>query len=36
MKSWICVICGYIATGDKPPEICPQCKAPASKFAEKK
>ena len=32
MKKWICTICGYVAYGENPPEACPQCKAPASKF----
>ena len=34
MKKWICTVCGYVHTGDQPPEFCPQCKAPASKFKE--
>ncbi|MDR2658423.1 MAG: NADH peroxidase [Spirochaetaceae bacterium] len=34
MKKWICMVCGYVHTGDKPPEFCPTCKAPASKFKE--
>ena len=34
MKKWVCSVCGYVYTGDKPPEACPQCKAPASKFSE--
>ena len=34
MKKWVCLVCGYVATGDTPPEFCPQCKAPASKFKE--
>jgi uncharacterized membrane protein len=32
MKKWKCIICGYIHEGDEPPEACPICKAPASKF----
>ena len=36
MKIWICSVCGYVYTGDEPPAQCPQCKAPASKFIEKK
>jgi rubrerythrin len=32
MKKWICSVCGYVHYGDNPPEKCPQCKAPASKF----
>ncbi|KAB2951537.1 NADH peroxidase [Heliorestis acidaminivorans] len=35
MKKFICVICGYGHEGDAPPEVCPTCKAPASKFEEK-
>ena len=34
MKKFICTICGYTHEGDTPPEKCPQCKAPASKFVE--
>ena len=34
MKRFICTVCGYIHEGDTPPEICPICKAPASKFKE--
>jgi len=34
MKKWICTICGYVHEGDTPPEKCPICGAPASKFAE--
>ncbi|MDA3885525.1 MAG: NADH peroxidase [Candidatus Delongbacteria bacterium] len=35
MKTWICSVCGYIHEGEKPPEKCPQCQAPAEKFNEK-
>ncbi len=31
-KKWVCTICGYVHEGDNPPDICPLCKAPASKF----
>ena len=31
MKKWVCKVCGYVYTGETPPEFCPQCKAPASK-----
>ena len=34
MKKFVCSICGYVHEGDSPPESCPQCKAPASKFNE--
>lgn len=36
MKKYICSICGYVHEGNEPPEKCPQCKAPASKFVEQK
>ena len=29
---WVCSICGYVYEGEQPPEKCPVCKAPASKF----
>jgi rubrerythrin len=32
MVKYICSICGYVHEGENPPEFCPQCKAPASKF----
>ena len=34
MKKFVCSICGYVHEGDTPPEQCPICKAPASKFIE--
>ena len=34
MKKWVCTVCGYTHVGDNPPEACPICKAPASKFME--
>ena len=34
MKKWICPVCGYIHEGDTPPEACPQCKVPGSRFSE--
>jgi rubredoxin len=33
-KKWICTVCGYVHEGANPPEACPQCKVPASKFKE--
>lgn len=33
-KKWICTVCGYVHEGDTPPDFCPQCKVPASKFKE--
>ena len=32
MKTWKCTVCGYIHTGEEPPEFCPVCKADKSKF----
>jgi rubrerythrin len=34
MKKWVCSVCGYVHTGDQPPEVCPTCKAPAARFTE--
>ena len=34
MKKWVCSVCGYVYEGENPPEQCPVCKAPASKFVE--
>ena len=36
MKKWVCPVCGYIWEGEQPPERCPQCKVPGSKFTEMK
>lgn len=34
MKKWKCTVCGYIHTGDEPPEKCPVCGADRSMFIE--
>ena len=34
MKKWIGPVCGYVHEGDTPPEVCPVCKVPGSKFTE--
>ena len=34
VKVWECRNCGHIVVGEKAPEVCPVCKAPASKFKE--
>ena len=34
MAKYVCSVCGYVYEGDEPPEQCPQCKAPASKFTK--
>jgi rubrerythrin len=31
---WVCQGCGYVYEGEQPPEKCPVCKAPASKFTK--
>ena len=36
MKKWVCPVCGYVHEGDTPPEFCPLCKVPGSKFIEQK
>lgn len=35
-KKFRCLVCGYVYEGENPPERCPQCGVPASKFAEVK
>ena len=32
MKKYVCSVCGYVHEGDAPPEFCPVCKVPGSKF----
>ncbi|MBO6204659.1 MAG: NADH peroxidase, partial [Selenomonas sp.] len=34
MKKFVCTVCGYVHEGDAAPDVCPICKAPASKFVE--
>lgn len=34
MKKFVCLVCGYVHTGETAPESCPVCHAPASKFVE--
>ena len=34
MKKYVCPVCGYVHEGNEPPEKCPQCGVPASKFKE--
>ena len=33
-KKFRCMVCGYVYEGENPPERCPQCKVPSSKFVE--
>lgn len=32
MSKFVCIVCGYIYEGEQPPEKCPICNAPSSKF----
>ena len=32
MNKWICPVCGYVHEGTTPPERCPQCMVPGTKF----
>ncbi|MGE4517917.1 MAG: rubredoxin-like domain-containing protein [Desulfobacteraceae bacterium] len=32
MKQWECSVCGYVHTGEEPPETCPVCGADKSAF----
>jgi rubredoxin len=34
VKRWRCTVCGYVHTGDEPPEKCPVCDAPREMFVE--
>ncbi len=34
MKKFVCTVCGYVHEGEEPPEECPICHQPASKFRE--
>ena len=34
MAKFVCTVCGYVFEGDAAPEVCPVCKAPASKFVK--
>lgn len=36
IKKWVCSVCGYVHEGATPPEECPVCLVPASKFNEVK
>ena len=33
-KKWVCPVCGYVHIGPTPPEFCPPCQVPGSKFKE--
>ncbi|MBE5962100.1 MAG: NADH peroxidase [Lachnospiraceae bacterium] len=36
MKKYVCIVCGYVYEGEKPPEKCPVCNADSGKFEEMK
>jgi rubrerythrin len=36
MKKWKCKLCGYVHTGDTPPESCKICGAGKENFEEVK
>ena len=36
VKKWRCRICGYVVTGERPPNICPVCGALENDFVEVK
>ena len=36
IRDRVCSVCGYVYEGENPPEKCPQCGVPASKFTEQK
>lgn len=29
---WRCRVCGYLSSGENPPEVCPVCKAKKDRF----
>ena len=31
---WRCIVCGYLCAREKPPAVCPICKAKADRFEE--
>ena len=34
MLQWLCDVCGYVHDDEDPPDACPVCGAPSSKFRE--
>ena len=36
VKKWLCPVCGYVHEGPEPPEQCPLCHVPGSRFTEMK
>ena len=34
MAKYVCPVCGYVHEGDAPPEKCPVCNVPGSKFTK--
>lgn len=33
-KKFVCLVCGYVHTGDAPPDFCPVCGVESSEFEE--
>lgn len=33
-RTFVCSVCGYVHTGDAPPEVCPLCRVGPEKFVE--
>ena len=36
VKKWVCPVCGYVYEGPEPPDQCPVCHVPGSRFTERK
>ena len=34
MRKWVCPVCGFVHENVNPPELCPVCKVPGSRFQE--
>jgi len=34
MARWKCTVCNYVHVGENPPDRCPKCGAPKSKFVK--
>ncbi len=34
VKKWVCPVCGYVYEGPEPPDQCPVCHVPGSRFTE--
>ena len=34
VKNWQCLVCGHVAEGDTPPDVCPVCGVGPDQFEE--